>query len=108
MILSKFISDRGVGIKEANFIKSCQSTEKCLLDNQIEQVWGSIAICLHYISYVCIYRTGVNDICNCEFRKPSNTPVSTEDWIGIRKKINCVQCYRKNDSSSYDEPFIDK
>jgi len=38
MILSKFISDRGVGIKEANFIKSCQSTEKCLLDNQIEQV----------------------------------------------------------------------
>ena len=50
----------------SNSIKSFQVNEKCLLDNQIEQVWCSIEIGLENILSGCIYRTGVSDISNCE------------------------------------------
>ena len=45
----------GVGIYIANSIKSFQVNEKCLLDNQIEQVWCSIEIGLDNILYIYIY-----------------------------------------------------
>ena len=56
----------GVGIYVENSVKSYPVSEKCLLDNKIEQVWCSIEIGSDNILCGCIYRTGVSDILNCE------------------------------------------